>query len=237
MIKFNGIGSAFNTDLGNNSAYIKKGDSLLLLDCGCTVFHRIKANGLLKGIKNIFIILTHTHPDHTGSVGDIIFYAYHILNKKVNIIFNDREHLEKYFSCIGVQDEMYTLYSDKTVKIDAGDVGEIKLEFIKAHHVNTLPAFSFLMEVEGDKIYYSGDSGELPKEIIEGALRGEIQRIYQDTSSIEVQGNPHISLKRLSDLVPNNLREKVFCMHLDSNLKIEDIKSKGFNIAEINFGN
>ena len=42
MLKFIGTGSAFNQDLGNTSAYIKDGETLLLIDCGETVFQRIK---------------------------------------------------------------------------------------------------------------------------------------------------------------------------------------------------
>ena len=34
MLKFIGMGSAFNTGLGNTSAYIKKEDRMLLIDCG-----------------------------------------------------------------------------------------------------------------------------------------------------------------------------------------------------------
>jgi hypothetical protein len=34
MLKFSGIGSAFNPALGNSNAYIRNNTSLLLIDCG-----------------------------------------------------------------------------------------------------------------------------------------------------------------------------------------------------------
>lgn len=73
MLKFIGIGSAFNTDLGNTSAYIKKEDRMLLIDCGGTVFHELQKQKLLEGVNQIYMIITHTHPDHVGSVGEVIF--------------------------------------------------------------------------------------------------------------------------------------------------------------------
>ena len=42
MLKFIGTGSAFNTELGNTSAYIKQNKTLLLIDAGPTVFARAK---------------------------------------------------------------------------------------------------------------------------------------------------------------------------------------------------
>ena len=55
MLKFIGTGSAFNQDLGNTSAYIKDGETLLLIDCGETVFQRIKEIKLLDDVKKVYI--------------------------------------------------------------------------------------------------------------------------------------------------------------------------------------
>ena len=73
MLDFLGLGSAFNTDLGNTSAYIKKNTSLLLIDCGSTVFSKLHRIGLLDGVSDIYVIITHTHADHIGSLSDLIF--------------------------------------------------------------------------------------------------------------------------------------------------------------------
>lgn len=56
MFDFIGNGSAFNTERGNNSAFIKKNSSMILVDCGGTVFHRIKQLNLLQDIKNLYIL-------------------------------------------------------------------------------------------------------------------------------------------------------------------------------------
>ena len=59
MLNFIGTGSAFNTELGNNSAFVKNNDSLILIDCGGTVFHRLQELSLLDGLQNLYIVITH----------------------------------------------------------------------------------------------------------------------------------------------------------------------------------
>ncbi len=55
VLNFIGNGSCFNTDYGNNSAYYmdKEKQSLLLIDCGESVFERIKAECLGFDISKI----------------------------------------------------------------------------------------------------------------------------------------------------------------------------------------
>ncbi|MDK2600591.1 MBL fold metallo-hydrolase [Bacillus stercoris] len=81
MLNFIGTGSAFNTKLGNNSAFIKKDNSLFLIDCGSTTFSRLKETGLLEDVEKVFVLLTHTHADHVGSLGDLILYGYYSMGK------------------------------------------------------------------------------------------------------------------------------------------------------------
>lgn len=63
-LKFLGRGSAFNTAEGNTSAYHIIDNTLILFDCGETVFHTlIKNNKLSNLIKkhNIEDIYVHKH--------------------------------------------------------------------------------------------------------------------------------------------------------------------------------
>lgn len=230
-MKFLGYGSAFNTKLGNTSAYIKKGRDLVLIDCGCTVFHKIISDNILDKVENINIIITHTHPDHAGSLGDIIFYAYYIMKTKVTIYFPHEEHIKKYFSCIGVTSEICNLVCKEQIEIKGDDIGGVKVEFLKANHVDILPSYSFILKSDDENFYYSGDTSELPSNIIDKLKSGEIDNIYHETSGLDIPGFTHMYIGRLCEKIPMEYRDKVYCMHIDNSISKEKICKEGFRFA------
>nr|WP_307992938.1 MBL fold metallo-hydrolase [uncultured Niameybacter sp.] len=232
MLRFLGIGSAFNTGLGNNSAYIKEEQSMLLVDCGGTVFHAIQKRRLLEDLKDLTIIITHTHPDHVGSLGEVIFYCYYILKMRPVIIFPNATLIETYLQVTGVTKEMYIIKSKGNVEFDRNPLGIYKIEWHQHSHVDTIPAYGFIMYTEKLNFYYSGDSNELPKHIIDKLEVGKINRIYQDTCGLEYENNAHLFLGELSKLIKPVFREKVYCMHLDKHINSKEIKKFGFNKVE-----
>ncbi|MCB2295848.1 MBL fold metallo-hydrolase [Clostridium algoriphilum] len=233
MLDFIGTGSAFNTELGNTSAVIRKNNSTILIDCGGTVFHRLQQSNIFEGLENLYIVITHTHPDHVGSLGDVIFYSYYILKNRPTIFFPNKELIQKFLTSIGVSDEMYHLNSSYMVDVNDTQFGDFSLEFLPANHVDTIPAYSFIMKLNEKKFYYSGDANNISAKIIDKMMSGEIYRIYQDTCELDYQGNNHLSLRKLCDLIPQELRKKVYCMHLDKQITDKEIKDSGFNIAKI----
>ena len=92
MLNFLGTGSAFNTEKGNTSAFIKKDNSLLLIDCGGTVFHRLQELNLLDGVENLYIVVTHgdktknrTFAPASGAGENIVSHTRHS-NKSSSVI-------------------------------------------------------------------------------------------------------------------------------------------------------
>ena len=110
-LKFLGSGSAFNSTLGNTSAYIKQNnDELILIDCGGNIYERIMAGDILNdSIKYVNIFITHTHPDHCGSLGDVIFYCYYKLGIKINVFCVD-SNITKILEYQGCGEEFYFYY-------------------------------------------------------------------------------------------------------------------------------
>ena len=233
MLKFIGIGSAFNTQLGNTSAFIKEGNSLLLIDSGGTVFHRLQETNILDGLKKLYIVITHTHPDHVGSLGEVIFYSYYILGHKPTIFFPNRELIQNFLLCIGVSHEMYLLESSGSARILDEDFGEASMEFLPVSHVETIPAYGFVMSQREGVFYYSGDSNRIENEILTKLSNGAIDRLYQDTCGLDYEGNNHMSLRKLGETINSDLRNKVYCMHLDKHINQKEIICRGFNVAEI----
>lgn len=233
MIKFLGIGGAFNTKLGNNSGYIKSGDSMLLIDCGGTVFSRLRELNLLEDVKNIHIVITHTHPDHVGSLGDLIFYCHYILKIKPYIYFPENNVLENLLTLIGVKSNMYT-HSIATNNV-VRDKNQMifYIDFVKAKHTKTIPAYGFYLKIDGKTLYYSGDSNSISEIALEQLKNGEIDFFYQDVTSLDYIGSGHMFIGELYKVIPENFRGKVYCMHLNEDLIEEEILIKGFSIAPL----
>ncbi|NOW89341.1 ribonuclease BN (tRNA processing enzyme) [Clostridium beijerinckii] len=233
MFKFVGIGSAFNTEKGNTSAFLKRDNSLLLIDCGETVFHRLQELNLLDGLENLYIIITHTHPDHVGSLGEVIFYSYYILKRRVTIFFPKKQLIEGFLTSIGISAEMYKLNSFERIAVNDAQIGEFSIEFLPVSHVDTIPAYGFTIRLNGRVFYYSGDANDISKIALEKLKNGQIYRIYQDTCGLDYEGNSHLSLRRLCEIIPQELRNKVYCMHLDKHIKEKEIQNNGFNVVKI----
>ncbi len=232
MLKFLGIGSAFNTELGNNSAFVKKENSLILIDCGGTVFHRLQKVKLLEGVENVYIIITHMHPDHVGSLGEVIFYNHYILKNKVNLIYPNKEHMTQFLLNMGMSEEMYTLISGTQIEVDDEQFRKFNIEYSSVCHVELIESYSFMLQLDGKMIYYSGDSNHIHSQVINKLEKGEIDTIYQDTCGLDYEANPHLSLNKLKQLIKRQYRNRVCCMHLDQYLDKEEIVKEGFNVAD-----
>jgi ribonuclease BN (tRNA processing enzyme) len=235
LLNFIGVGSAFNTELGNTCAFIKEGTSLFLIDCGNMVFSKLKENKILDGLEKIHIVVTHTHPDHVGSLGDLIFYSHYILHTKVNIYFPEKDLMNTYLASIGAISNIYNLETSVRNSIDDLYFKNLKLEFMKTVHVETIPAYGFVLEYKENKIYYSGDSCWLNPELLLRLKTNEIDLIYQDTSGLDYDGNKHLSFKKLKESVNKELRDRIYCMHFDGHIDLEQIKAEGFNIVKAVF--
>ena len=118
---FLGRGSAFNYSEGNTSAYFIDKNELFLIDCGESIFERkaIYRNNekITENVKNINIMITHTHSDHIGSIGSLIMYCYYVIKKKVNIIISKdclyKDDLINLIRIFGCTKEMYRVIDEK----------------------------------------------------------------------------------------------------------------------------
>lgn len=238
MLKFLGSGSAFNTKLGNNGAYIlnKKDKILFMIDCGSVTFSRLEWSGLLEDVERVVVLMTHTHPDHVGSLGDLIFYGYYSMGKigePAVTVFAPYDlkirHLLRY---MGVEEKTY-----KLVQFDVSggyhyDDFHIRFEPVVVNHVPELSCYGYVIYINDWKVYYSGDCNDIPEEIL--AQLNEFDRIYQDTCKADYPGNVHLSLRKLDELIENDifLRNKIYCMHLDKGFSIDEANALGFNVVE-----
>ncbi|UUV46766.1 ribonuclease Z [Bacillus phage vB_BanS-Thrax4] len=238
MFEFIGTGSAFNTKLGNNGAFIKQGNKFFMIDCGSATFHRIMETELLDGVEEIYVMMTHTHPDHVGSLGDLIFYGYYsmgnVMEKNVTVLAPNDIDIESTLLSMGVKEDTYHLikYADSSVNL-LQDFGFYFMP-VKTKHVDELNCYGYIFSKDGVKTYYSGDANIIPETVLTLFNNGSIHRLYQDTCWLDYDGNVHLSLRKLDELIDDNkdLRSRVYCMHLDGQFDEIEAISLGFNVVK-----
>lgn len=238
MLKFIGTGSAFNTKLGNNSAYIKEGNQLFLIDCGSANFHRMKESGLLDDVEHIHVYVTHTHADHVGSLADLIFYMFYCKGEfvpRVTVFAVHDIEVDEYLKFNGITNNHYNYHpvgENETYELE-----EFGIDFLpfSTLHVDEILSFGLIIDDynKDEFIIYSGDSSELTQRINILFEKEGLDKLYVDTCSQDYDGNVHLSLKKLTEQIPLEYRHKVWCMHLDENFDVEYAKSLGFNVAEV----
>jgi len=132
---------------------------------------------------------------------------------------------------MGVKSEFYNIIDTGKALIENEDL-KLEISFFASSHVDTIPSYGLLLKIEGRTIFYSGDSNEINGFILKSLEEGTIDYLYHDTSGIDYDGNPHLSLEKLESYIKPELRHKVYCMHVDSHFDREKAKSLGFNVVE-----
>lgn len=230
---FLGRGSAFNTSEGNNSAYFIDKNELFLIDCGESIFERIIERNLLDDISCVNVMITHTHSDHVGSIGSLIMYCYYVIHKKINIIISKdslyRDDLINLIRIFGCTNDMYSIVYEDEFDNKYSLFNSIK--YMKTNHVSQIPSYGILFNTSNGVVYYSGDTSDLDN--ISDLINSDIviDKIYVDTTSVDVANNVHVYIGDLYELIPIDLRDKVYCMHVNDKKCCDMAIEFGFNVV------
>lgn len=255
-LSFLGRGSMFNVKEGNTSAYWKNmtGETMILIDCGCTVFQKIDKLNLLDGVKSLLIAITHTHTDHIGSLSDLIHYCIFCRpDMEVNILcyYKTMPSLNKYLNCTGTSSAMINSNVKASKLMDMASLttsnGKIcDIEFIEddTHRVlspqsKVLGTYScgILIKFGYKTIYYSGDTMRLPYESLDLERINEIYvdcavRLHSPGSSTPY---PHYNLyNMINDMKSHSFPlDRVYTMHLDCDGVIDQCNMMGISVVEV----
>lgn len=226
ILKFLGTGSCFNTKAGNNSAYFihNIGDKkrLVLFDCGETVFAKIQELGLLNGIGEAFILITHLHSDHIGSLSSLVFYLNYALNIKPVVCF-PYNSIILYLDLAGVSRDLYEYVNTGNIYYD--------IQAINQNHSKGVTAFGYLFTLDSNLIYYSGDSKDI-SHIVLKMFRDpncNITEFYQDVT--KYVNDAHMNINDLANLFTKKERKRITCMHFDDKEVKKVAKKYGFRVA------
>lgn len=229
-LRFLGRGSGYNVTEGNTCGFIKKEDTLLLVDCGEGIFQKIVTKNLIEGIKNVHVLITHMHSDHIGSLGSFVGYCYWKQKIRTNVYFHEKEKIAEFLKLTGaVEGESFIVYDTNNKRINELN---LTLNSSITKHAKTLNTYSFLLKFDHENnIFYSGDTYETNFNVIPFLEEGNI--IYHDTCLNDGEGNVHTSLRVLSELVPKQYRKQVYCIHIDGENFIEKAQEEGFNVVDL----
>ena len=218
MLNFLGTGGAFAFDLGNNSAYMKNGDELLIIDCGESTMKTVYDIDLLKGIEKVYILITHFHSDHVGSLGSFVFYCG---KRDTTVIYPNTEDMKTLLGFYGV--------GGRAKVVSPEEFTAFPVKAYKQTH-EKLEAYGYMFEYCGEKIYFSGDTKSVPSEPLELLKAGKLDYFYEDLR--EKENEFHLSFPEIEKLIPEEYRKKVYCMHFDKSEDIPKIQALGFNTVK-----
>lgn len=256
-LHFLGYGSGHNPAFGSNSAYIKlPGDGMLLLECGESTLRNIMGVRYFHKIKYMTIILSHTHSDHSGSLGTLIPRVYSETGRPVNLLYGSRRQRSEIAGLLknfGVPRSCYRLLPvtvthrlnfDLRQELFGGALLVVDME--RTQHVKELDCFSITIVQSGDSetatplIYWSGDTSD-PFGAVAALLMDKKSLVYHEANS--GVGSQHMNIDefdrillaaaRFDEKLAQKWRRRITLMHLDSDDTYAKAIHMGYNVPHL----
>lgn len=224
-LTFLGTGAAYYPVLGSTSAYFIKGNCLYLIDCGETTFARIFGRAVLRECERVFVLITHLHADHIGSLGSLISYCKNVIRKEVTVISPDPA-LVRVLEMTGLNSGDYR----HCAAFDRPFPGAVWITPLSVQHDRSMKCYGYLLRDAEETVYYGGDACGMPEGILDRLREGEIVRAYQEVTYETQESASHTSLRQLCESVPRPLRDRIVCMHF-GDAYISRVSECGFGVA------
>ena len=207
LTKFLGTGGVFDYKYGNSSLTIDCGRRVLI-DCGPLVFPRLVELSIIDSID--YLLLTHLHGDHTGSIFQLSFYTMGVLKHPLKILYATdafRKQIETLLAAQGVPPTHF-------VMCPLQEVSEIRAFDTTNKHAVGVISFAYLFDFGGEKVFYSGDLGDInvTKAILADIKPSEVIVFHEMHHK---EGKAHVHYSELNRLMP---KYNVFGYHCNPDL-------------------
>ena len=232
-LQFLGRGAGFNPAEGSTSAYFIADGEMFLIDSGESIFHTLHKRKLLNNVTALNIFITHTHADHVGSLGTLILYAFAEKKIPVTIVTGRNmaylSDIRSLLTIFGLSRGMYR-FAD-TAAFSGRYSSFSKVRYVKTRHCNELASCGIVFETDRGLVFYSGDINDLSPlvKIIKSGC--PIDRIYIDSGNGTKPNPHHVLIHQINDVIPAELRPRVYCMHLSNSRCITEAQACGFNVV------
>lgn len=232
-LEFLGRGSAFNVREGNTSAYFIENHNLFLIDCGETVFERLSKKGLLKDIKEIYVLVSHMHSDHCGSLGSVGLYCQFVLNNKLKIVVPHHdiyiEQLRTLMTLFGNTDKAYEFIYDNELDNKFKAFSTVRYELTL--HDYQLICYSFTFETENGGIFFSSDTRVLDNILHFIDTHEVIDKMYMEVTDLDVPKDIHLYVNKLIEGLDERYFSKIWIMHMRNDECKRRVLEAGFNVV------
>ena len=208
QIKFLGTGGAFDFEYGNSAAFLHFRGKRILLDCGNSVYRKLRKTGLADNID--YILITHLHDDHVGSLNTTVLHHKYLLSlpRKARILVPSQKFAEELKAFMdhglrGPEDYAEFLPLETMPGITAIDTF--------GRHIPDMQTYGFIFEDEQEIVAYSGDLGD-PNIIFDHLPQQDERpvRVFHEMSFVR-----HDVHTYYRDLIPRLQDYQIYGYHLD----------------------
>lgn len=235
-LNFTGRGAMLYPKEGNTAAYFESNNTFFLIDCGEDVAHKLIEKNKLASDKEYYLMVTHTHSDHIGSLGTLQQYLYWCCGKKLNIVISEQmkyqRELQQILDGFGLVPDTYNLVDETSLDDKFSEFKSIR--YVSSNHGDTpLKSCSIIIRTNQGNILYTGDIADdtILREFIIYNGAHNIDKIYTDVS---LNKSPvHLSLDELDNAVPRNIKSKINCMHINDARLISLIEARGYKLVQV----
>lgn len=144
-----------NKAINNKSCYFKKDGVLIFINCGKGVANAVKKSGVLKGVKEVFQVLTHDSIDHMHDLKPFFEYVKAqtgTLPKLIESVSFKKNKLKK----LGIKD------GDDYITVEPLKNNFNWINFLVVPHSDKSLSCPIELYLNNKKIFYAGDCGNIP---------------------------------------------------------------------------
>ncbi len=234
-LTFTGRGAAFNVREGNTNAYFIEDGKLFLIDCGETMFETMVKNNLLQGIKEVYVLVSHTHSDHCGSLGSFGLYCQFVLKEKLKIIVPHSDeyinHLRDLMHIFGNTDKAFEFVYEEELDGKFENFKTVRYDLTK--HDYMLTSYSFVFETNEGGLFYSADTRVADNLLKFVETHDKIDKMFMEVTDLDTPDDIHMNLDRLVNVLSEDIKSQIYMMHFRNAECMQKVKDYGFNIVEV----